>query len=374
MNADKQKTLLVIGALLVLGLGALFFLLEEVEETVEHPGSVEARRNPFLAVQRGLEARGHVVEHAPALTTELLAAHEGVIWLAEDRIALVQRNQAVVDWLVGGGRLLLGTAGGVEAEHEDDPVVLQLRTLEEETVAGAGDGHGRWVGPYAHEDDSTSLPDNEVPDVDSALRFACSEGDVLAKVGPFGAGRLAVVPHVDRYRSRFLDDSAGAALFGDVTRALDLPKRILLVSGEQPPRLSELLWTHGRPVVVSSAALLLAWLLFASTRLGPLLPPRARDNRSLMEHVAATGSLLWRQGARDVLLDSVRGALKHRLAIVRADKVALPDDELARALAAESGLTFEDVRFALFAGAHPSPAAFARQIAHLQRLRAALSR
>ena len=372
MNADKQKTLFIIGALVVLGLGALFFLLEEVEETIEHPGSVEARRNPFLAVQRGLEARGHVVEHAPALTTELLAGHEGVIWLAEDRIALVQRNQAVVDWLVGGGRLLLGTSG--DPEDPDDSMVLLLRDLEEQTVPESGEGRGRWVGPYDHEDDSISLWSDEVPDVEASLIFACSTGDVLAKVGPFGQGRLAVVPHVDRYRSRFLADSGGAALFGDVTRALDLPKRILLVSGEQPARLSELLWTHGRPVVVSSAALLLAWLLFASTRLGPLLPPRARDNRSLMEHVAATGSLLWRQGARDVLLDSVRGALKRRLSIVRADKVALPDDELARALAAESGLSFEDVRFALFAGAHPSPAAFARQIAHLQRLRAALSR
>lgn len=371
MSDDSKKALFVIGALTVLGLAGLALLVEEVEETIEHPGSVEARRNPFLAVQRGLEARGHLIEHAPALTPALLAQHDGVVWLAPERIGLTQRNQAVAGWLTDGGRLLLGTGGD---PLEGDPMLVLLRGIEERTVPGAGSGRGRWVGPYDHEDASGFLWDEEVPDRDASLRFACATGDVLAKVGPFGEGRLAVLADVERYRSRAIEDSGGATLFGDVTRALDLPERVLLVSGERPPRLSELLWTHGRPVVVASAALLLAWLLFASTRLGPLLPPRARDNRSLMEHVAATGSLLWRQGARDVLLGSVRSAVKRRLAIVRADKATLPDDELARALAAESGLSFEDVRFALFADAHPSPVAFARQIAHLQRLRAALSR
>ena len=76
---------------LALGVAALFVMFERVETTVEHPPSLDARRNPHLALVRLMETRGLDVETAPALTSQMLEGRESIIWLSDQRIDLTQR-------------------------------------------------------------------------------------------------------------------------------------------------------------------------------------------------------------------------------------------------------------------------------------------
>jgi len=371
--------ILVVSAVAV---GSFFALYERVEETVPTAQSPAAIRNPYLAVQRLLEGRGYTVEWSATLSADELVDDRAVLWFSGDRLALQQRNAAVVDWMARGGRLVIGMGEDaseddelieeIEAEEEElDPLVGLLREREGDVPDELG--RGTRLGPYEHEDESLTMHLAEVPDGDASLLFLCSEGDLLAKVGPFEQGRLGVLADVSRYTSEGLEDSGGGALLWDVLRSMDLPNRVLLVSSEHPPRLGAVLWGAGRPAIISGAVLLFVWLLYAAARFGPRLPPRSRQRRALLEHVAATGSLLWRQGAASVLLDAVRATVRRRITLSRAEWAFLQDEELAPMLAEVSGLSADEVLAALNASASDNPSTFARQITHLQHLRASLS-
>ena len=349
---------------LALGAAALFVMFERVETTVEHPPSLDARLNPHLALVRLMETRGLDVETAPALTSQMLEGRESIIWLSDQRIDLTQRAEDVADWVEAGGRLVVADLGFGD---EEDPLITTLARRD----SSRGDEDLALLGPYEHEDDGPTLSPAAIP-LGTGHLLACSNGDPLAAVGPYGAGRLGVLADLDRYRSDRLEDTRAGPVFWDLVRLMDLPAPILLVYSDSTPGLTDLLWEHARPAVISSLLLLLVWLVHASRRFGPMLPARARAQRSLLEHVAATGSLLWRQGARDVLLDSVRDAVRHRVAVSRADWAFLQAEELAPRLAEVADLPAGDVLAVLTESASPNPTAFARQIHHLQQLRAAL--
>ncbi|MCO4768593.1 MAG: hypothetical protein KDA24_01090 [Deltaproteobacteria bacterium] len=363
---DRRQGLLIAFVLVVLGLGATFLLFEEVETVEEHLPSREARLNDHLALLRLMEERGYNVRSVPALTSQMLATTEAIVWVTEEHLDLRQRNAAVGDWLAEGGKLIVG-------DSVPGPVDPFLNAL----IARRGDTQEALsatplVGPYAHDDDSEYLDLAATPVGEGGVRFGCRVGDALAAVGPYEDGTIGVIAAMYRFTNDRLLDTEAGPLFWDVVRLMELPKDILFVYSESSPSLSELLWKHARPLVISSVVLLLVWLLHVSRRFGPLVPPRERAQRSLLEHVAATGSLLWRQGARDVLIDSVRDAVRHRIMVSRADWAHLEEQELAARLAEVASLPQADVLAALTEPASTNPSHFSRQITHLQQLRAAL--
>lgn len=363
---ERRQALIIATLIIALGLVSLFSLFEEVDSLIEHPASAEARRNDYLALKRLLEARGVEVRTAPALSKDLLTGTRSLIWLTEDRLNLVNRNDAVVKWVREGGTLVLGVGADLE---EPDPIVARVRR-------GFPEDHEllpqHRLGPYGHDDDGAALEEWSLPLQDAATTFVCSAGDVLAAVGSVDDGTLAVVSDVRRYTSARLDDSFAGPLFWDVIRSAELSSPVLLVYGESTAGFSALIWSVARPLVISATVLLLVWLVHVSRRFGPRLPARSRSRRSLLEHVAATGSLLWRQGARDVLLESVRAAVRRRITIKHTEWTGLQDEELAPHLSELSALSPTDVLSALADPAPNNPGAFARQITHLQQLRAAL--
>jgi hypothetical protein len=365
---SRWRTPAILGLLLVLGVGATLLLYERVEEDVERPPSREARENRTLAMQRMLQGRGVQVTAVPALTIEHLAESDTILWLAEDRLELVSRNRAVADWVGDGGRLLLGLG---DWDHTD-PMIGALVAARGALPEDGLESSGRAIGPYTHDDEGDPVDVSVLPQVTDPVLFECSAGEILGIVGGLGAGRIALLADLPRYRNTRVAGTQGAALFWDVARHLGLGERVLLVYDESTVGLATLLWRHARPAVVSFLVLLAVWLWHASRRFGPPIPERERVQRSLLEHVAATGSLLWRQGARDVLLDSVRGAVRHRVAVSRADWAFLGDEELSIHLAALTDLSPGDVLAALTGDAPSTPGAFARQITHLQTMRAAL--
>jgi hypothetical protein len=64
---------------------------------------------------------------------------------------------------------------------------------------------------------------------------------------------------------------------------------------------------------VPLALVLLGWLWARTRRLGPEIPTPARERRSLLEHVAASGEHQWRYGDGDRLFEAMREAFLARL-------------------------------------------------------------
>ena len=130
------------------------------------------------------------------------------------------------------------------------------------------------------------------------------------------------------------------------------------------------LWQNFSFALVAATLALLLALWMALRRFGPLLPGPREERRSLMEHVIASGTWLWKtQTGRDLLLDAVR---KQVMAIVRRRLPALDglDHERACALLARlTTLAPEALDSALHAPAAAHTQEFTRQIRTLQELR-----
>lgn len=122
---------------------------------------------------------------------------------------------------------------------------------------------------------------------------------------------------------------------------------------------------------LTALALFLALLLWRATRrFGPLLPEPPAERRSLLEHVEASGNWLWRaKGGRAALLAAARQETHALLARRAPELQALGEHEKAARLARLCGVPEIDMRNALHGPAASRPAAFTRQIQHLQLAR-----
>jgi hypothetical protein len=121
------------------------------------------------------------------------------------------------------------------------------------------------------------------------------------------------------------------------------------------------------PALAALAALVLAALWAAAPRFGPLLPEPEPGRRSFLEHLDASGRFLWRAGRDRALLAASREAFRQRLARVHPAWAALEHRDLARTLAARSGLPPDWVDRALHHPA-PHPAAYLEAVRTLRIL------
>lgn len=130
------------------------------------------------------------------------------------------------------------------------------------------------------------------------------------------------------------------------------------------------LWLHWRYLLIALGVCLALAFWMAVRRFGPMLPQPDTERRSLMEHIAASGAWLWKaEGGSTVLLDAAR---EETLALVRRRApglMRLPTQELAAALARDTGLDSEHLAQALYDDASRQVARFTRQIRTLQELR-----
>ena len=180
-------------------------------------------------------------------------------------------------------------------------------------------------------------PEGEVPGVTLApiMRVQVDQGWVtlLVTSRPFNNSHLGEADH--------------AALLWALVQRDGLPAGARLVVSAEPPSIWALLATYAWPALVSGGALLGLWLWATLPGFGPLLPDPSPHRRSLVEHVLATGELLWRLGHGDVLLKSARRAALREACGVSGPSVGPPGAALIEAVSGESGLSAETLRSAL---------------------------
>lgn len=427
-----KNTRLMLALLAVLVLGAVAFNLrglEWAEEEVNVGATGPARRNPWYAVELLLNGRGVPAESADGLT-DLPPTDHVILWMARQPSA--QGLGRLEGWVRAGGHLIAvlptgtqrrawqqargededtsapevedGTDFVPEVEPEDgsedgseededtadegsplvsgdaDMVYIEdaLLTLTEVGVLLVGPDVGNeadlippqggeplrvqglpwvrlahlgarqlWPAPLGEEDGTPVLP---------AVRVALDQGwiTVLASSRPFNNENLAKADH--------------AALIWSLVQRDGAPRGARLIVSDEPPSIWALLWTYAAPALVSAGALLILWLWATLPRFGPLLPDPSPHRRSLVEHVLATGALLWERGQAGVMLKSARRAAL-REATGSADLSGAPQGlALLEAVSAESGLSVDELRVALYGGGSEDPESFVHTVRALHAL------
>lgn len=383
MNPRRRN--LAIGAA-VLAFAALLggaFLATHERVTVERPTppTAIARANPLHGLVLALSAtgqqvvvKGHVdLRRAPPPRRGTL-----VLLYPEAQVETNDDSWALLDWVERGGRLVLPMPSGDAAPSLSDMLeeglgvealrgaaaeidCPRLRLIEGLTdvvcgtpfaVSGATDDALVW--PKATHARIARLPygDGEVLVLSDLEVFANRR---LSPLGTTGDAEQDAERQQRRdAQTRLMAQLAGAWVDGDAVWILS----------HRGGSLAALLWREGWPAMFGLGLALLAWLRWASQRLGPIVPPPLAHRRALMEHIDAAGQFAFRNDHGASLHAALREAVMERLS-QRHALAQLDDGALARTLADRARLPVEGVAASLSLPYRATPDQFREAVATL---------
>ncbi|GAB3738240.1 DUF4350 domain-containing protein [Silanimonas algicola] len=379
---------LAVGALLlaVVGLGIGAFLATHERITVEQPTppTAEARANPLHGLALALREAGQDVVlkgHVDVRRTPPPPRGTLVLLYPEAQVETEDDSWALLDWVGQGGRLVLPMPSGDAAPSLS-------------TMLGEGLGVEALRGAAAEVDCPRLRLADGITGVVCGTPFAVTdhaEGALLwPKAGharlarlPYGEGEVLVLSDLDAFanhhlypvgsvgdteadaereqrrdaQTRLMAQLAGDWLDGDAVWLLS----------HRGGSLTALLWREGWPVMLGLALALLAWLRWASQRLGPTVPAPSAHRRALMEHIDAAGQFAFRNDHGASLHAALREAVLERLA-QRHALAGLDEAALARALADRSRVPVDTIAAALALPHRATPDRFREAVATLATL------
>ena len=388
MSPRARSALIVLLALLVAAAGVAWFLhaYERVERELSLPARGEAAYNPLYVLKQALRADGvRVVSRQRLdLSARRLGAHDTLLILNDPRAMTPVDARAVLDWVAGGGHLLLRTpAPDRSGEETSVPVLdaLGVRLAEEPPQCESLQVEGQ--GSHVEFCRGTRF---SFDGVEPQLAWGDLQADyVYARLG-HGRGHVDVLADFDFLTnqgdtgSRLLDFAAPTDSGGlhDVSHRA-LTRQVLapnygrgtmhLVYAAQMPSLLRTVLERGWPVWAPLLLALLAWLWLRMQRFGPAWPSPPGERRSLLEHVRASGEHLFRYQRRALLFDAVRKSFLARLRRRDPLAAALQGEPQVMAIAERLQLPAELIRSALQLPAMHDKPAFRQRISTLVQLR-----
>lgn len=374
-------------ALGVLVVGALVIALsslrrEEREIDVGFQG--EARANPLLAAERFLREMG-IPARSSGLSVLPGADHAILLTLPGHALDVARRTR-LLDWVRAGGHVV-ATATGPATTRGD---LMSDPLLEACGSKGLADGDDMEEGipsALAQRGEHRITVAGERRPLTVLIRKDVGLGATAERKGEpvfdaasppvlvtcaLGKGRVTVLSDLIFTSNAELGERDHARLLWRLVTLDHAPAAVLLVREEHGPSRSGLVFGRGLPLVVALALLGLAAALRAGVRFGPLLPLPPRGRRSLLEHVEAVGSLLWRTGRGDVLLAAARADLLARASRRRPGLARLGPDARVQALAGAAGVSPQALRGALEDPLPTSSEAFVQAVHTLQNVRRSL--
>ena len=403
---------------LVLLLIVFFETFEQATVEIEAGFSGEARANPYLASTRMLERLGLQTRGVKNLyELDELPPADGTVFLPVPRGALGQRRvERLREWVEDGGHLLVvGRPGRQcrEAPHRDpllDPLGVKTESPCDKKTSLFGESDE--AESEGEKDPSDTTDDTDGPAVlgglgtrndapgsvtlpgrDTPLQVNDEPGIWGRELtGPEGKALWAVP---GRKGQRILQYRVGTGLLTVLSSSAFMTNPqvgqhdhaelvwrlftwdgrqgpLFLVHGHQMPSLISLVFSHGWAVVLSLGLLLVLWLWSRAARFGPVRPLPLPARRSLLEHVEASGRLLWRHGHGVALLEAARGAVLKRAVRRIPQWQRLSEAERHERLAVLCNLRVAEVSQVLNDGAPANRAGFLGAIQRLERIRKAL--
>lgn len=340
-------------ALALGGLATSFFATHErVTEEVEAHETGLARRNPFLALERFLVARGHTIRPL-ADGSDDLAGTDVLLFFAPRETTSRARRDALLAWVATGGVLV-----ATPAEADEDPLLGPFGVRRASPPAGP---EPRDVEVALRAVAGRVRPTR--PDVvdgrAAALEASPSRASAVVLVFPHGSGRVVVLSDAGMFSNRRIREAAHARLaLALVEDPAGESAVVSLVRRDAVPSLLSLLVRHAGAAVLTFVAGLAAFLAMKGRRFGPIRQEDPPDRRRLLEHIDAAGAYLFARGDGAALVAGAREAVRTRLARRDPTLHARPERARVARLAALARLPAARVERAL----HGPPPATAEEL------------
>jgi hypothetical protein len=388
LGSSARIALIVALAAAVIGAGMAWFLhtYEKVEREIALPPRGEAGYNPLYALKKALQADGLKVESRQRLNlaAQELGAHDTLLILNDPRSMTPVDSRRLLEWVAGGGHLLLRTPPTRSGDEETSVPILEAMGVlltdeppECESLQVEGQDHhvefcnGRRFF-FNEVEPELSWGDLQAAYVYARLAHGKGHVDVLADfdflTNKGGTGGDFLGADGDKL-SGGLYDGPHRALARQVLAPNYGQGTVHLVYAAQMPSLFRTVLTRGWPVWAPLLLALLAWLWLRMQRFGPLRPSPPAERRSLLEHVRASGEHLFRYNRRALLYAAVRNSFLARLR--RRDPVAaaLAGEAQIGAIAERLGISADKIRTALQPPSSHDKPAFRDRISTLIQLR-----
>lgn len=309
-----RRTFWLAGFVLLLALGVSItywmrqhLVAKPVYMATDYQG--EARRNWLYAGQRLLERLGVSVQSV-GMFSELpntLDTQDSLL-LATPGYGLTQaRTESLLHWVAAGGHLLFSTYQPYQPGRGSNPLLDSLTIQVEEN-------------PLKTPQQITLQHDSSLKKLTLALQSNLSlqdkRGDAIWKAADgdrvyllqynWGEGLITILNDLTLFSNDRLADHDHADLFWLLLGNHNRNGTVWLQYIRQVPSLLRLLWELAWMPLLGAIFTTIAGLWAASYRLGPRLIPALPRQRSLREHLQASGRFLWRQGNQEDLLTAAR--------------------------------------------------------------------
>ena len=393
----KRKIIWSLVAFMVIAtLLALWFMqnFEQVPAKHWENAQKEAVRNPFLALERlfGQLGRPLVRIKTPAVLDSLPAS--GVLILDNNRRRNLNpaRAERVLELVRKGGYLI------VAAEYAgDDPLLtklgvskyreaqLQCKTCKTDTPTDPATDAPKNVPvttrPKLLPTIEIRLPESNVVyhlkrsgegltngTLQPIWRAGVSETRSSVLHYAWGSGQISVIDNLYFLHNFQLDDDDHAELIWALLQRYQPQGEIRLASRLEVPTLWQWLAESAWTALISLALLIALWLWRIVPRFGGTLAPAAIERRDLLQHLAAIGRSVWREGGIAHWLAVVRQAVHKRLALRHPHLNEMEPSRQHDVLAKMIERPTKDLRSALTPGPAQTPNEFTKAMQTLQSL------
>jgi hypothetical protein len=315
LDAARQRPVVWAAlALAVLAGGYFGFhaLFVKVSRTVEMPFAGPARYDEYYVLGRYLQARGLTVE-ATRSWPQPLTDDTALFWFTSDELPREVRS-----WLASGGRLWSFSDPDADPDAEDDPWdsldtawIADAGPVDASVDAGVYDADAG-VDASVDADAGADAGPAVAADDDAYADEGCGDdGCLYAAQFEYGAGCFTLVGSWGLWNEQVHLGKTPARIDA-LLRCPTPPRRVVIVSSANSPWFGSLLVEHAPEALLGAAVCLLLWLWRASRRFGPVLAPRDRARRRMLDHVAAVGRLALRVGP-ETLIEAARRELRQRV-------------------------------------------------------------
>lgn len=346
MKVSRLQLVVALGLLVLVGLGAAGFFLthEQVEKEVRVPPSGEARKNPYLGLERTLTDLA-VETYSVRQLSDPNEADElvDVILLVDaERDFSPEQVEAWRSWVAAGNHLVLSAP--MATDEAGAPLLYALGFAHDpdaEQPEGAAKARSK-----TYDIASTTPPLGwSAPGVDWRAR---DDGDgVFAVSRRVDSGRVTLVSDLSVADNDSLGEASHAQLLWDIVMMTPsgeyMPIATIVLFGERKSWIAYV-FRATWPFFVVLAVVLFFALQHGRRRFGPLVPDPPDERRSRLDHIDATGRFLWEQGATACLVEAAQQAFIDALARRRPRVSDMSNAERAEIAAEELDIPLQEAR------------------------------